>query len=295
MAQYLEFFYGVQSHGKTQYNYDRTLRMGTFGLFMAGPLLHTWYRQLHVMTAVYRWKYVQYGKSTSAAGSSSFLTSVISQNFKREKLESGKDIIKHVFTKVAFDQLFFQAAFLNFYLFTMSIMEGLTIGQAIEKVKKGFHDAWAYSMCFWVPAQSLNFTLVPPKHHALVVNVANVCWQTFLSLLFHSRDYGHDDDEVAVASTSADGTSATDSVVGDISPVVGTLGSKEIKRKNDLIQLLLSQQAEMQQHILDFAKDEFRRSQSRERQVLALQSAIDAQAQQLADIIGCADGAAEKK
>ena len=45
-AQLIEWKMDVMSKEKESYNWKRTLRMGFFGTFIAGPLLAVWYRTL---------------------------------------------------------------------------------------------------------------------------------------------------------------------------------------------------------------------------------------------------------
>mmetsp|Transcript_76388 Transcript_76388/g.212198 ORF Transcript_76388/g.212198 Transcript_76388/m.212198 type:complete len:317 (-) Transcript_76388:52-1002(-) len=184
-AQKIEEAYGVQSIGKEDYNYERTLRMGTFGLFFAGPILVVWYRFLHRMTSVYR---VSYVKMEASAGS--WLNTLAMGFYKEQVLDKRSDLMREVFVKVVFDNIFFQAVFLNFYFFVMSMLEGRTPYEAWNRCKRDFHDAWGYSLCFWVPAQTLNFSLFSTRHHPLVVSVLNAFWKAFLSVLYHWRDFG---------------------------------------------------------------------------------------------------------
>ena len=92
--------------------------------------------------------------------------------------------------KVLFDNLFFQAPFITCYFVVTGLMEGLSPAAVFEKTQRNFHAAWAYGVLLWGPVQTLNFWIVPVPYQALVVNVVNAGWKTFLSILYHCRDYG---------------------------------------------------------------------------------------------------------
>ena len=51
IAQQLERIFGLQSPGKSGYNYRRTLRVFVGGACYAGPCMALWYPRLHLMTA----------------------------------------------------------------------------------------------------------------------------------------------------------------------------------------------------------------------------------------------------
>ena len=72
----------------------------------------------------------------------------------------------------------------------MGLLEGRPLCEVKTKVRRDFHDAWGYSCCVWAPVGCFNFFLMPVYLQPLVVNSAQVFWQTALSLIYHARDYG---------------------------------------------------------------------------------------------------------
>jgi len=183
MAQRLEK--ASASSGSSGSKNKYTLYMGVFGLLCAGPLMSVWYRQIHVLTRAFRFDYVPM-KSTAT---SAWVSTVLRGNFQRIPRE-GALRIQEIAVKVIFDNLFFQAAFLNLYLFTTSLMQGSSRQEAYDRCKRDFHDAWGWSMLFWVPAQAVNFSLVPVRYNAIFVSSANVVWQTFLAWMYNGKDSG---------------------------------------------------------------------------------------------------------
>lgn len=72
----------------------------------------------------------------------------------------------------------------------MAVLEGRGLDEIKTKVRRDFHDAWGYSCCIWAPVGCVNFLVVPVYLQPLVINAIQVGWQTALSLIYHSRDYG---------------------------------------------------------------------------------------------------------
>mmetsp|Transcript_73382 Transcript_73382/g.160704 ORF Transcript_73382/g.160704 Transcript_73382/m.160704 type:complete len:475 (-) Transcript_73382:240-1664(-) len=176
LAQQLEKYQNVQSSGKTSYNFERTARMCLFGLAVSGPILTHWYSYLPKMTSVFRYSYELLPAHK-----------MFGTMYQQRPLASGAR--NEVLAKLVLDQLFFQAPFLNLYLFIMSMLEGHTFSEGIELCKKNFHDCWGIALLFWVPGQYANFTLAPAHLAPLVVSSLGLIWNAMLSLLFHHRDY----------------------------------------------------------------------------------------------------------
>lgn len=185
MAQNIERSLNIQSKGKTHYNYERTARMFLGGFCFAGPVLSAWFPMLHKATALYRTKFRAVPN-----------TACLYEKIPRPKLHG-------VAAKVFFDNVFFQAPFLTAYMSVMGLLEGLNPKEIKVKVKNNFHDAWAYSFCLWPLVGCFNFYVVPVPFQPLLVNCVNCGWQTFLSLLYHSRDYGPDAAPAPPATTDA--------------------------------------------------------------------------------------------
>jgi len=185
-AQKIERVLGIQSKGKTSFNYERFTRMAVFGGFIAGPLLAIWYPMLHRMTMTYRLKYLP---SFTLFGKNFFYTKQMKDG-QYEKFVEGA-------IKVMCDNLFFQPPFITLYLVTMGTMEGKSFSEVYQQTKKNFHDVWGYSFLVWIPAQAINFTFVPVPLQAFFVNMTNFFWKILMSLVYHQRDYGDHEEEAA--------------------------------------------------------------------------------------------------
>ena len=193
-AQGLEALLGIARPGKIEYNFARTLRMTTFGTLVAGPSLGAWYPLLHKVTVSFRVKY----KPKFAWG---YWGSNATKTYVRKPLvEEGANNWAEVGVKLLFDSFFFQAPFLTAYFSITGALEGLSPTRIMKKTTENFHAAWFYGVLLWTPVQMANFLFVPVPAQALLVNVVNAGWKTFLSCLYHARDYGNKGaDECTVA------------------------------------------------------------------------------------------------
>eukprot|EP00930_Biecheleria_cincta_P005442 TRINITY_DN106376_c0_g1_i1.p1 TRINITY_DN106376_c0_g1~~TRINITY_DN106376_c0_g1_i1.p1 ORF type:complete len:237 (-),score=26.95 TRINITY_DN106376_c0_g1_i1:82-756(-) len=185
VSQLIEKSYGLQSTGKKKYNFERTLRMATFGLCFAGPILGSWYFLLHRSVSTMRTALPASLGSTRLDWLSTFKKMYIikSRGVYTEKL-------REVTAKVAADIFFFQLPFLGFYFFTVGLMEGLPARVSYERCRQDFGEVWSCYVAFWVPMQTLNFLIVPSRYTAFTVNAANGVFTTILSVYRHYRDYG---------------------------------------------------------------------------------------------------------
>lgn len=56
-----------------------------------------------------------------------------------------------------------------------------------RRMQHEFPPTIAYSLCFWTPAQAINFTFVPLPLRPLYLNGMMVVWTTYLSIAGHRR------------------------------------------------------------------------------------------------------------
>jgi len=56
-----------------------------------------------------------------------------------------------------------------------------------ERMRREFPATTAYSLCFWTPAQTVNFAYVPLHLRPLYLNSMMVVWTTYLSIAGHRR------------------------------------------------------------------------------------------------------------
>jgi len=204
-AQQIERRSNVSSPQKSGWNYGRTLRMTFFGFAFAGPILNGWYPLLHKVTAAFRRNYQPVSVIPLPQWLESRLPGWVPSPpawatiVQVEHLASPSDRAREVAVKVLFDNLFFQAPFLTCYFVVTGFLEGLSPAAVYHKTQTNFHAAWAYGVLLWAPLQTANFWFVPVGLQPLAVNIVNVFWKGFLSLLNHRRDYGGDSAKAAPA------------------------------------------------------------------------------------------------
>ncbi|KAK2589182.1 hypothetical protein KPH14_001998 [Odynerus spinipes] len=123
-----------------QYNWPRLKRYAIYGCFIAGPVLHAWYKWLD---SFYR------GKST-----------------------------KVILTKLVLDQFILTPVLLLLFFTSMSLMESKS--NIFAEFKAKFVKTFQTSCLFWIPVQFFNFVLIPPALRITYISIAALCWVNIL-------------------------------------------------------------------------------------------------------------------
>ncbi|KAF2887948.1 hypothetical protein ILUMI_18225 [Ignelater luminosus] len=115
-------------------------RYAIFGTCIQGPLLTVWYRWLD-RTVV--------GKS-----------------------------YKIILKKVLMDQFLMTPHLVWLFFIAMSIMEGRK--DILAECKQKFIPTFKTSCMFWLPAQTVNFTIIPTQFRVVYVGSCSLCWVNIL-------------------------------------------------------------------------------------------------------------------
>ncbi|KAF9074562.1 hypothetical protein BDP27DRAFT_1316450 [Rhodocollybia butyracea] len=134
---------GIENKGLGNHDFARTARFVFYGSCLFGPVLTKWY-----------------------------------QFINRRQFSSQLRAITY---KVALDQLAL-APFVTVPMFfgTMSILEGQP-DEAIPRIKNAYTSTLARGWCLFIPAQIINFSLVPTSMRLLFHASIGLCWNTYLS------------------------------------------------------------------------------------------------------------------
>ncbi|KAK7866370.1 hypothetical protein R5R35_003293 [Gryllus longicercus] len=116
-----------------------------FGLFIAGPVLSTWYR------------------------------------FLDKKLPFCWPRLKRSFVKMVADQTLMAPVYLAVLLSYFELTVGRGLDGFKEELERKYPSTLANSYLIWPAAQMLNFTLTPLQYQVLVVQLVSVAWNSFLS------------------------------------------------------------------------------------------------------------------
>ena len=135
------------------WDWTRTGRFGMLGTFLVAPTVHVWYNRLH------HW--------TSALALSSSPWRLLA-------------------SRVAIDQLLFAPAFTAVWLVALRALEGHRPVD-LESLKDSVPDIVVANWALWVPAQLVNFAMVPLKFQVLYSNVVALVWNVYLSHETSSR------------------------------------------------------------------------------------------------------------
>ncbi|KAI6232523.1 Mpv17-like protein [Aphelenchoides besseyi] len=90
--------------------------------------------------------------------------------------------------RVMVDQLFFAPPFSASIIFNLHLLQGYSISQSWNKLREHFFDIYKRSILYWPFVQILNFSVVPLRYRVIVVQVAALVWNAFLSFKTQSRE-----------------------------------------------------------------------------------------------------------
>ncbi|XP_046141764.1 mpv17-like protein isoform X1 [Osmia bicornis bicornis] len=131
------------STGLRDYNWAQLKRYAIYGCFIAGPVLHAWYKWLDA-----------FYKGTA---------------------------MKIILAKLCVDQFVLTPPLIIIFFISMSLMEGKQ--DIFNECKAKFLQTFKTSCMYWLPVQFLNFLLIPPTLRVSFVGVAAFCWVNILCYL----------------------------------------------------------------------------------------------------------------
>uniref|UniRef100_A0AC35TNN7 Peroxisomal membrane protein PMP22 n=1 Tax=Rhabditophanes sp. KR3021 TaxID=114890 RepID=A0AC35TNN7_9BILA len=82
---------------------------------------------------------------------------------------------------VLVDQIMFAPLFCGAVIFNLRVLEGFSPSKAFESLKTDFVSIYSKSLLFWPFVQLFNFYLAPVYTRVLIVQIASLLWNTFLS------------------------------------------------------------------------------------------------------------------
>lgn len=90
-------------------------------------------------------------------------------------------LLKVAAKKAVTDQLISSTTCLFVFFVGMSILEGKE--NIFEEFKRKFWPTYKLSCCFWLPAQAINFALLPPYTRVAFVGAASFVWVNILCFI----------------------------------------------------------------------------------------------------------------
>ncbi|CAM9287316.1 unnamed protein product [Ectocarpus sp. 4 AP-2014] len=131
------------------YDFMRTLRLGTFGALVHGPTGHYFYGMLDA------------------------------------KLPGTKPMT--VASKVAIDQTIWNPIFGVMFFTYLGLAEGKSVDDIQKKIKNDLATAVMGSWTVWIPAHTINFKFVPTSQRLLYINTIQIGYNIFLSFLGNKK------------------------------------------------------------------------------------------------------------
>ncbi|XP_068199506.1 protein Mpv17 isoform X2 [Antennarius striatus] len=133
----------IERRGLAHHNIERTAKMMSIGFFFVGPVLGGWYNVLD--------RLVVGGTKTSAL------------------------------KKMLMDQLCFTPGFLASFLCISGALNGLTVEENTNKLKRDYMDALLSNYSLWPAIQIVNFYFIPLQYRLVLVQIVAIGWNSYLT------------------------------------------------------------------------------------------------------------------
>jgi Mpv17 / PMP22 family len=93
---------------------------------------------------------------------------------------------KKVWLRVTLDQFAFAPMFVTSFLAWLWLWEGEQPATLPSRLKENVPSIVVANWALWIPAQAVNFTLMPVKYHVLFSNFVALIWNAYLSYSSHN-------------------------------------------------------------------------------------------------------------
>uniref|UniRef100_A0A7S3FWA6 Mpv17-like protein n=1 Tax=Strombidium rassoulzadegani TaxID=1082188 RepID=A0A7S3FWA6_9SPIT len=140
------------------FDFKRNLIFGAIGSFYIAPLLHVHY--------------------------SKFLPYVVPDGTKYGALK-----------KLAIDQSAFASFITTGFFIIINVVEGKGAQKGIDDLKQKYWTTMVINWKIWIPANYMNFVLIPNKYQVLFANFIQIFYNTALSFIHNSDDIGKKEDQ----------------------------------------------------------------------------------------------------
>eukprot|EP00210_Caulerpa_lentillifera_P002188 g2102.t1 len=94
---------------------------------------------------------------------------------------------KTAFSSLLLDQFAFAPCFCAVFLSTLVVIETRKPALVAPKLQQDFMSTIVMNWRIWIPAQLLNFWIVPPPLRVLFANIVALVWNTYLSYASHKK------------------------------------------------------------------------------------------------------------
>ncbi|XP_065175062.1 mpv17-like protein 2 [Sycon ciliatum] len=91
-----------------------------------------------------------------------------------------------VLTKVLLDEIAYAPVGTTVFYIGMGTLEKRSLSSSVAELREKFLPTYMADWQFWPAVQLINFYFVPTPYRVLVVNLATLCWNVFLSYMKHT-------------------------------------------------------------------------------------------------------------
>merc|ERR1719411_1773872 len=97
--------------------------------------------------------------------------------------------------KVLMDQIIYSPVLLSWFWFHSTFLSTMDINQSIAAIPKNVMASLISSWCYWPLVQIANIGYVPAEYQVLVINVASIPWNMYVSYSVSKQEKGEKEEK----------------------------------------------------------------------------------------------------
>lgn len=169
-------------------DWNRTLKMTTYGLLFSAPIYGFWYSFLD------KWShrvFTSRGPKSLNPSPSSSATFTINKWLINLLGTTKLRTWKIIGFKLLADTFIFDPIYLSIFFTSTSLMEGRSTMEITKKLKEDLLHTYLVDIAVWTPIQTINFRWIPVIYQPIVVQFCNIGWNAYLSFVQHYDIVNH--------------------------------------------------------------------------------------------------------
>lgn len=139
----------IEGKNLENYDYKRMIRFSAYGVFIAAPLFHSWFRITQLL-----WPH---------------------------------NTMKSAIQKVLLEQVTFGPFSMGTFFVIMPLWEGKKWAEVEQQFSDKFCQSYKVALCYWPFVQLVNFKMVPQKNRVAFVSIFSLFWWCFLAKMNKAR------------------------------------------------------------------------------------------------------------
>mmetsp|Transcript_3967 Transcript_3967/g.5898 ORF Transcript_3967/g.5898 Transcript_3967/m.5898 type:complete len:126 (+) Transcript_3967:479-856(+) len=89
--------------------------------------------------------------------------------------------MKAAIQRTLYDQVFFAPIFIPSFMSSLMVLQGDTCAEIVPTIQRQYKDLIVTNWIMWIPAQLINFRVVPLRFQVLFSNIVSLLWNAYFS------------------------------------------------------------------------------------------------------------------